>query len=93
MPFPWLKPDVPRRYAATFPRKAEAMYLRELEERAALLFRLRYPRDLCKLRLRGNVRWDFEMHKTPAFIARVDAIVDAVYGRGGRARGGPPSLE
>lgn len=69
------------------------MYVRELEERAALLFRLGYRQDDVKRRLRGNVRWDFELHKRPAFLSRIDGIVNQLWKRGGRARGGTPSLE
>ncbi len=89
MPFPWYHPHVNEEYAQTLGKKAEAMYVRELEERAALLFRLRYPRDLAARRLRGNVHWDFEHRGDPAFIKRIEGIVDAVYARGGRAGGAP----
>jgi len=89
MPFPWLHPVIPEDYRKTFGRKAEAMYLTELEERAALLYRLRYDRSYAVARLRANVRWDFELHRVPKLVDRVEAIVDAVYARGGRA-GGPP---
>jgi hypothetical protein len=89
MPFSWCHPAVPEDVARTFPRKREAMYLAELEDRAALLHRLHYPRGVAVARLRGNVRWDFEMHRIPTLIDRVEAIVDAIYQRGGRA-GGPP---
>ena len=89
MPFSWCHPSIPESYARTFPRKREAMYLAELEDRAALLHRLHYSRAAAVARLRGNLRWDFELHRAPKLIDRVEAIVDAVYQRGGRA-GGPP---
>ena len=89
MPFPWCHSSVPEDYARSFPRKREAMYLAELEERAALLFRLRYPKAATIGRLRANVRWDFELHRTPKLIDRIESIVDAVYQRGGRAGGTP----
>jgi hypothetical protein len=92
MNFPWWEPKIPARARATAAARRETMYLRELEERAALLKRLQYSRDRCRQRLAANVRWDFELHKAPAFLARIDAIVDAAYGKGSR-RGGPPSLE
>lgn len=91
--FPWWDAKVPAAGAAMSARKREAMYLREMEERAALLFRLRYPKDEARRRLRGNVLWDFELHRKPAFVDRADAIVAEVWKRGGRARGGAPSLE
>jgi hypothetical protein len=71
--------------------KRDAMYRRELEERAALLYRLGYPAARAKLRLHANVAWDFELHGKPRHAAEVDKIVDAVYRRGGLA-GGPPSV-
>jgi len=73
----------------------EAMLRRELEERAALLFRLGYSAKHAKQRLRANVEWDFELsqkHKvTPKHLGEVDRIVDSVYRRGGVASG-PPSV-
>jgi hypothetical protein len=93
VPFEWLQSDVPAAVAATFARKAEASHLREAEERAALLCRLGYARADARRRVRGNVRWEWELHGAPRFIGKLDAIVDAVYARGGRARTGPPILE
>jgi hypothetical protein len=85
MSFDWLeqrrpKPDNARR---------DEMYRRELEERAALLYRLGYPALKCKARLKANVGWDFDLHGRPRHAADVDKIVDAVYRRGGRAGGAP----
>jgi hypothetical protein len=62
-------------------RNREAMYRRELEDRAALLLRLgRKPADI-KARLQANVAWDFELHARPSHAADVDKIVDAVVRR------------
>jgi hypothetical protein len=66
------------------------MYLGELRERAALLRRLNFNKAETLARLRANVAWDFELHAKPAFVAKLDGIVDDVFGRG--AGGGPPSL-
>lgn len=93
MPFDWLHADVPASLAATFAGKALAAHLREAEERAGLLCRLGYPRAEARRRVRGNVRWEWELHGTPAFFAKLDALVDGVYARGGRERGGPPVLD
>lgn len=93
MPFPWLHSEVPAAYAATFARKAEVAHLREAEERAGLLCRLGYGRAEAKRRVCGNVRWEWELHGVPRFLAKLDAIVDGVYARGGRTRVGPPVLE
>jgi hypothetical protein len=89
MPFPWLHPSIPADYRKTFAREAEAATLQELEERAALLCRLRYRKADAAARLRASLRWEYELHRTPKLIDRVDAIVDAVYARGGRAGGAP----
>ena len=89
MPFPWLHPSIPATYRATFARTAEAAALRELEDRAALLHRLRYSKARAAERLRANLRWEFELQGPPKLIERVDAIVEAVYARGGRAGGAP----
>lgn len=92
MPFPWYHPDVPIEYAAAS-EKAHRMYLQELKERAALLLRLGYSKADAKRRLTGNVRWDFELHRTPPHLGDVEDVVDAVYFARGLGAGGPPSLE
>jgi len=71
--------------------KREAMFRRELEERAALLHRLGFSAKQAKHRLRSNVEWDFELSAKPKHVGEVDKIVDAVYRRGGIASG-PPSV-
>ena len=92
MPFDWYHPDVPPDFAEA-PDKARQMYEQEMGERAALLLRLGYTREETRQRLRGNARWDFEMHCKPSHLDRVDALVDEVYSHGGFAGGGPPMLE
>jgi hypothetical protein len=69
------------------------MYERELRERASLLMRLGYGLEETKLRLRSNVRWDFELHGAPVHLQRVNAIAEQVFAARGAAGGGPPSLE
>jgi hypothetical protein len=91
MPFAWYHPDVPNEYRCA-PQKATAMYEAELRERARLLLRLGYSKEDAKLRLRGNVLWDFELHAKPTHLDRVSAIVDSVYTARGAGLGGPPSL-
>jgi hypothetical protein len=89
MPFPWYQPDVP----PPAPEKARAMYEAELRDRAMLLLRLGYTAAETKLRLRGNVHWDFELHGAPPHLKRVDAIVDQVFATRRAGVGGPPSVE
>jgi hypothetical protein len=92
MTFPWYQSDPPPR-SETAPEKAAAMYENELRERAALLMRLGYSKDETKARLRGNVRWDFELQAQAApHLRKVGAIVDKVYAARGAGVGGPPTL-
>jgi hypothetical protein len=88
LPFEWLQTPRSGRGRAHL---RESVYLAELRDRAALLYRLRYDRAEAKARLRANVAWDFEMHAAPPFAAKVDGVVDEIYGRGGSS-GGPLSL-
>jgi len=84
MPFDYLHSSVPRCYRHA-PEKAEAQYVKELEERAALLYRLHYDKAETVQRLAGNVAWDWECNAAPEFVARVRAaipeIVERVYSR------------
>ena len=84
MPFDWMNPKrVP-------PRGRAAMYRRELEERAALLYRLGYGKARARARIGANVAWDFEVGARDAPSPRdIDAVVDAVYRRGGMTSGAP----
>jgi hypothetical protein len=67
------------------------MYTTELRDRAALLARLGVDRAAAKARLRASVDWDFELHAAPAFVSKIDGIVDEVYGRAGTT-GQAPTL-
>ena len=82
LPFDWLSPA---RAAQT--GRGLAMCRREVEERAALFFRLRYSADLARRRLKDNHEWDFEIGgPAPLGAGEIDAIVDAVYARRGATR-------
>ncbi|MSP61121.1 MAG: hypothetical protein EXR72_12405 [Myxococcales bacterium] len=83
MPFPW------QNSTRTAPRGRAAMYRRELEERAALLFRLGYAQPRARARLVANVAWDFEIGGGGPAAQEIDAIVEAVYRRGGLRSGAP----
>lgn len=82
MPFDYMHSNVPECYRRAN-EKAETMYLRELEDRAGLLYRLHYGIDEAKGRLRGNVKWDWESNPSPEFVQRlvdaVDSVVERVY--------------
>ena len=81
-PFEWHRPDMPADVVGREPARAAAMYEREAEERAGLLYRLGYDRASAKARLRGNARWDWELHAIPrGLLKRLDEICDRVYAR------------
>lgn len=84
MPFDYLHSSVPKSYRNAG-EKAEAQYLRELEQRAALLFRLGYARDEAVARLRGNLAWDWECNPNPDFVAKlkesVAVVVERIYSK------------
>jgi hypothetical protein len=94
-PFDWMvakrNPEVARAQKA----RREAMYRSELEDRAALLHRLGYPKDGARARLQANLRWDFGGGDGPVTAGQVDAMVDRIFGGGaagkpgGRPKGGP----
>jgi hypothetical protein len=92
MPFSWYNPDVPEEYLVSA-EKARRMYEQELGDRAALLMRLGYSQDEVRVRLAGNVAWDFELHQAPAHREAVERITDQVFKNRGFGGGGPPSLE
>lgn len=88
-PFDWLEPRRVQR-----PPTREAMYRREIEDRAALLHRLNFSRPLARQRLLENIDWDFEIGAGPRILgpAEVDAILDQTWKRGGPTSGGAPIL-
>lgn len=59
-----------------------AMVEKELRQRAAMYYRLRYSKDRALERLRQNVVWDFRRGR-PTWLddGAISAIVDAVYAR------------
>ena len=88
MTFPWYVPARPKKARNTVESR-DQMYREELEHRAGLFFRLGYPKDRAKARLRANAKWDFEMRGSARHERDIDRIVDAVYRRGGPSSGAP----
>lgn len=83
MAFDWMSPVHARRPNGGAARRA--MYLRELEERAALLHRLRYSREATTARLTANVRWDFGAGAPePDLTREIEGIVDRLFSRANR---------
>ena len=92
MPFDWYHSK-----RVTPPQQAharQAMYRRELSERAAMLRRLGYDRKAAQQRLLANADWDFEVGpgKNAVSADEIDKILDEAYSRGGPASGGSPTL-
>jgi hypothetical protein len=79
--FPWWEPAVPEEYRRTFSEKFERMILEDARRRAQILRALGYERAYARMRVRGNVLWEFEKHKLPAVAKRVEEVVDEVYAR------------
>jgi hypothetical protein len=88
MAFDWLTPSVRRR-----PQRRDAMYRKEIEERAAMLHRLGYGKEEARRRIQANLEWDFEVGAgDPAVREReIAEILDRTWNRGG-AGGGLPTL-
>ncbi len=84
MPFDYLHSETPLNYGHA-PEKAEAQYLAELKDRAALLYRLGYEQPVVLARLKGNLAWDWECNPRPSFVDRVaeaiPVIVEEVFKR------------
>jgi hypothetical protein len=81
MPFPWYRSEVPEDYRRTFAVKFERMLVEDARRRAQILKSLGYDRSYARLRVRGNLRWEFELHELPDFAKKIEDVVDAVYGR------------
>jgi len=92
MPFSWYHADVPNALRVR-PERTLEMYLLEIRERAALLRRLGYNRDQTLSRVKGNVRWDFELHTAPVPLTQITKVVEAVFAGQSLGGGGTPSLE
>lgn len=74
MPFDYMHSNVPKSYADAG-EKAEAQYVAELEDRAAMLHRLGYGEEETVKRLVGNIRWDWECNPKPGFVEGLEKSV------------------
>jgi hypothetical protein len=81
-PFDWMDPSRNPERGKIEKARREAMYRGELEERAALLHRLGYPKDKARARLAANLAWDFPAGARPLDDAALDAIVDKHFNNG-----------
>ncbi|MBI3072333.1 MAG: hypothetical protein HYY84_09465 [Deltaproteobacteria bacterium] len=61
--------------------KLREMVLAEAARRTELFIHLKFSRADALLRVRGNLRWEFEMNGAPRFLREVDAVVNAIYDR------------
>lgn len=81
MTFEWWNPEVNPVVAARNPSRLRDAFLAELDQRARMLFHLKYDRDRAVRRLRDNLEWEFELSKLPGFADEVEKRVDAVFKR------------
>ncbi len=80
MSFPWWDPRVPEAVTRTFASKFEEMLVGGARRQAEILKSLGHDRAYARMRVRGNLRWEFELHNLPAAAKRAEDAVDAVYG-------------
>ena len=79
MPFDWvMNKQNPAFVKKIAPRFGE-MHRREIEQRAKLLFNLKFNRDAAVARIKAKIAWEFELSRLPKFHKEVGAIVDRVY--------------
>lgn len=81
MPFDWMRPKIPEAFRRKIAPRFEEMHLKEIEQRARLLFNLRYDKNRTIRRIQDNIAWDFELSEIPDFYEEVPRIVERVYGR------------
>ncbi|MDD5556025.1 MAG: hypothetical protein PHN82_02120 [bacterium] len=55
------------------------MPLREIEQRASLLFGLRYGKRRARERILQNIRWEFGHAPSAALERRIEEIIDHAY--------------
>ena len=81
MPFDWMEPKIPDDFKEKIKPRFREMHLREIEQRARLLFNLRYDKERAIRRIQNNIAWDFELSRIPDFYDEVPKIVERVYAR------------
>jgi len=84
MPFDWLHNKINPEFAKKIEPRFYEMHRLEMEQRARLLFNLKYPRERAIERIRQNIAWDFELSRIPQFYEEVPEVVDRVYRRSGK---------
>ncbi len=91
MSFDWMEPQVDAGRGANEAAKLREMVLSEAARRTELFLNLKFSRIEALSRVRGNLRWEFEMNGGPIFAKDVDAVVHAIYDREeGEPRGRRP---
>lgn len=81
MVFPWHQPKVNESVRAATPTWRADMYRRDVQHRAALLFRLGRTREEATAAIRRYYEWEFEGLTTPKTVSEIGKLVDAVYER------------
>ena len=79
MPFDWMHVKQNPAFLAKIESRFVEMHRREIEQRARLLYNLKFGRDAAVARIRAKIAWEFELSRTPKFHKEVGAIVDRVY--------------
>jgi hypothetical protein len=87
--FDWMEAPSDEGRAANEAAKLREMVLSEAARRTELYVNLRFSRADALARVRGNLRWEFEVQGMPAFLDDAAAVVNAIYDREeGEARAG-----
>lgn len=79
MPFIWMKPKIPDAFKQKIANRFREMHIREIEQRARLLFNLQYDKDHAIRRIQERIAWEFELSSIPDFYYEVPEIVERVY--------------
>lgn len=81
MSFPWYDPQTNENVKAANPSWRADMHRREIQTRAALLYRLGRPLNEATAAIRRYVEWEFEGLVSPKVQGEIGALVEAVYKR------------
>jgi len=79
MPFPYYDSRVHPEQRARTAAKFELMHLADMRRRAEILCAMGYGKEETRRWLRAQVLWEFEMNGRPAFLSRVDEVVDLAF--------------
>lgn len=81
MDFPWYEPKTNKSVKAANPTWRDDMHRRDIQLRAALLYRLDRPLKDATAAIKRYVQWEFEGLVSPKIQGEIGEIVAAVYKR------------